>query len=143
MTDNTKHDTNSADESAVETDGGVTASHEPSEYLNTEINIFNPSTPFMRDHLRLVWTLFVVWVVIVFGPVTSTYLAPGVMTSITVLGFPLHYLLTAIGAPFGALVLSAVYAHKRDTLDSKYGIEHGSDTADADAAAMDGGVEQQ
>ncbi|RRJ30521.1 DUF4212 domain-containing protein [Halocatena pleomorpha] len=143
MTDNTKHNTDS-DDTAVETDGGVAASHEPSEYLDTEVNIFNPSTPFMRDHLRLIWGLFVVWAIVVFGPVTATYLAPDLMSSITVLGFPLHYLLTAVAAPFGALVLSGVYAYKRDALDGKYGVDHtAGEAANTEATAVDGGVEQR
>lgn len=145
MTDNNTHDTDSKGESAIEADGGLGtgAGHEPAEYLHTEVNIFRPSTPFMRDHLRLVWGLFAAWALVVFGPVTATYLATDVMTSITVLGFPLHYILTAIGAPFGALALSAVYAHKRDQLDEKYGIDHGTTPSDvnADTAAVDGGAE--
>jgi uncharacterized membrane protein len=65
------------------------------------------------------------------------------MTSVTVLGFPLHYLLTAIGAPTGALLLSFVYARKRDQLDEEYGVDHSTGATSADAegepAATDGG----
>jgi putative solute:sodium symporter small subunit len=138
------------------TDGGTVAagdladstSGEDVDYLEREVNIFSPSTPFMRDHLRVVWTMFAAWAVVVFGPVTATALAPETMTSITVIGFPLHYLATAIGAPAGALVLSLVYARKRDQLDERYGIEHGTDAAGADdddapgePTATDGGVD--
>lgn len=138
------------------TDGGTVAagdlagstSGDDVDYLEREVNIFSPSTPFMRDHLRVVWTMFAAWAVVVFGPVTATALAPETMTSITVIGFPLHYLTTAIGAPAGALVLSLVYARKRDQLDERYGIEHGTDAAGADdedapgePTATDGGVD--
>jgi putative solute:sodium symporter small subunit len=128
------------------TDGGAVAAsgvaapgRDDVDYLDREVNIFSPSTPFMRDHLRIVWAMFAAWTLIVFGPVTATVLAPGTMTSITVLGFPLHYLATAIGSPVGALVLSLVYARKRDQLDERYGIDHG--TGD-DAATSDGGTDE-
>jgi putative solute:sodium symporter small subunit len=131
MTDNDTHD--STDESAAATDGGVaSATQQPTEtdYLNAEVNILNPSTQFMRDHLRIIWTGFIAWAIVVFGPVTATAIAPGVMTTtIPVLGFPLHYFLVAIGAPGGALLLAFWYARKRDALDEKYGIEHGGESA--------------
>jgi putative solute:sodium symporter small subunit len=122
--------------------------HRQTDYLDQEVNILNPSTAFMRDHLRVVWAGFIVWALIVFGPVTATVVAPGVMTSTIVpgLGFPLHYFLVAFGAPTGALVLAAVYARQRDKLDQKYGIDHskpgaGADEeASGDTAAADGGV---
>lgn len=136
------------------TDGGTVATDATSrdrgedvDYLEREVNIFKPSTPFMRDHLRVVWAMFGVWALVVFGPVTATALAPDAMTSVTIIGFPLHYAATAIGAPAGALVLSFVYARKRDQLDDEYGIDHGNDAgteSDDDAAAeptaADGGV---
>lgn len=136
--------TSDGDSQTVDTDGGVAAREERVDYLTAEINLFRPSTPFMRDHLRVVWTMFAAWVVVVFGPVTATWLAPDLMTSVRILGFPLHYFLTAIGAPAGALILSFVYARKRDQLDEKYGIEHTTEQpdADAEAAATDGGVEE-
>jgi len=142
MADNTTRTQES--NAGVETDGGVAASRQTADYLDTEINIFNPSTPFMRDHLRIVWTMFAAWAIFVFGPVTATFLATDFMTSVTVMGFPLHYFLTAIGSPAGALVLSFVYARKRDALDEKYGIDHAAEQpeSDAAAAATDGGTEQ-
>ncbi|WP_224269718.1 DUF4212 domain-containing protein [Haloprofundus salinisoli] len=134
-------------ESPVETDGGALTqaarSHRETNYLDREVNLLRPSTPFMREHLRVVWTGFVVWALIVFGPVTLTYVAPGVMTTqLPVIGFPLHYFLVAIGAPGGALLLSFWYARKRDALDRKYGIDHSVvETDDGDAAvAVDGGT---
>ncbi len=94
----------------------------------------------MRDHLRVIWTGFVAWALIVFGPVILTAVAPEVMTTpIPVLGFPLHYFLVAIGAPGGALLLSVWYARKRDALDRKYGIRHGDDADAEGAVAADGG----
>ncbi|QLC33265.1 DUF4212 domain-containing protein [Halarchaeum sp. CBA1220] len=128
MTDKTNHDT--SDRADAEPDGGAVASgtqaHSETDYLTSEVNLLRPSTPFMRDHLRVIWTGFVAWAVIVFGPVTLTAVAPGAMTStMPVLGFPIHYFLVAVGAPGGALVLAFWYARKRDELDEKYGIDHG------------------
>jgi len=128
-----------ADDAA--TDGGVAATaaqaHNDTDYLGAEVNILNPSTPYMRDHLRIVWSGFVVWVLAVWGPVTLTYLATDVMTSqMPILQFPLHYFLVAFGAPTSALILAFWYSRKRDALDEKYGIEHG------DVAATDGGVDE-
>ena len=120
----------------VAADGGVATGaaqqHQQTDYLNSEVNLLNPSTPYMREHLRVVWTGFLIWAVIVFGPVTATYLSPGIMTSaMPIIGFPLHYFLIAIGAPSGALILSAWYAKRRDELDDKYGIEHDVSGGDA------------
>ncbi|MGM0546825.1 MAG: DUF4212 domain-containing protein [Bacteroidota bacterium] len=93
-------------------------------YLESKVNIFSPSTPFMREHLRVIWWLFTAWTIIVFGPVTVTLFAPETMANITFLGFPLHYFLTAVGGPMGALILSIIYARKRDQMDIKYDITH-------------------
>jgi putative solute:sodium symporter small subunit len=143
-------DTHSSDDDRPEPDGGAVTragrDHRETDYLTQEVNLLRPSTPFMRDHLRVVRTGFVAWVLVVFGPVTATAVAPGPMTTqLPVLGFPLHYFLVAVGAPGGALVLSAWYARKRDALDEKYGIEHGAATGEAGsggsggAAVTDGG----
>jgi len=132
------------------TDGGTTQAaqrHQNTDYLDEEVNLLKPSTPYMRDHLRIVWAGFVAWAIIVFGPVTLTAVAPGVMTAtMPVLGFPWHYFLVGFGAPTGALVLAAIYARQRDKLDEKYGIDHeatgaGSKQAgeSGEAAATDGG----
>ncbi len=148
MPDNNTHD--STDDRTV-TDGGVAGqagqAHRNTDYLNAEVNLLNPSTPFMRDHLRIVWTGFVIWVIAVWGPVTATYLATDVMTSqMPVLGFPLHYFLVAFGAPTSALILSFWYSRKRDALDEKYGIDHETVSSagreSGDAAAADGGVDE-
>jgi len=121
-------------------DGGVAKDGGSVAYLEAEVNIFDPSTPFMRDHLRIIWTGFVAWVLIVFGPVTLTAVVPDLMTTqLPVIGFPLHYLLVAIGAPGGALVLAMWYARARDKLDQKYGITHETVDAESDVAAADGG----
>jgi putative solute:sodium symporter small subunit len=152
MEDNDTHD--DGDESPVQTDGGTVTqaaqAHRNTDYLNKEVNLLKPSTPFMRDHLRVVWTGFILWALIVFGPVTATAIAPDAMsTQIPILGFPLHYFLVALGAPTGALLLSVWYARKRDTLDEKYDIDPGAVESDVDeidsagdAAATDGGAEQ-
>lgn len=124
------------------TDGGTQAGESQSvDYLDAKINLFKPDTPFMRDHLRVIWGLFAVWVVFTFGPVTATAVATDFMTSTQVLGFQLHYFLTALGSPIGALALCGVYAWQRDRLDAKYGIEHETE-AEAEtgqAVAADGG----
>ena len=148
MTDNTSRERDdavtdggrAADDAA--TDGGVASTgaaqtHNNTDYLGAEVNILNPSTPYMRDHLRIVWTGFAIWVLAVWGPVTLTRLAPGPMTqSMPILQFPLHYFLVAFGAPTSALILAFWYSRKRDALDEKYGIEHG------DVAATDGGADE-
>jgi len=126
-------------DASARTDGSGLATaaqrHEQTDYLDAEVNILRPSTPFMRDHLRTVWLGFLGWVVVVFGPVTLTAVAPGPMTTtLPVVGFPLHYLLVAVGAPGGALVLSVWYARRRGALDEKYGIDH---TAPAGEAGVD------
>jgi len=125
------------DTDRLETDGGTNEV----DYLDEKIHMFRPATPFMRDHLRVIWGLFAVWVLFTFGPVTATAIAPEVMTNTHVLGFQLHYFLTALGSPIGALILSAVYAWQRDLLDVKYGVDHETE-AEADsgqAVAADGG----
>ena len=147
MADNNSHDT---DDERTATDGGVAGragqAHRDTDYLNSEVNLLKPSTPFMRDHLRIVWTGFVIWVIAVWGPVTATYLATDLMTSqMPVLGFPLHYFLVAFGAPTSALILSFWYSRKRDALDEKYGIDHGTSQStgpSGEAAAADGGVDE-
>ncbi|WP_293030083.1 DUF4212 domain-containing protein [Natronococcus sp.] len=135
MTENTTQD---ADD-AVETDGGV----KTEAYLDKEINIFKPATPFMRDHLKVIWISFLAWILVVFGPTTATFLAPELMTGTTVLGgFPLHFFLAAIFTPLGALLLSVAYAMQRDRLDTKYGISHETEEeTDSGTVAADGGNE--
>ncbi|ELY96981.1 solute symporter protein [Natrialba chahannaoensis JCM 10990] len=124
-------------------------------YLDKEINIFRPATPFMRDHLRVIWLSFAAWVIVIFGPPTATLFAPDLMSGTTVLGFPLHFALGALITPLGALLLSVGYALQRDRLDTKYGISHDVESAapdergtededtetDSDTVAADGGAE--
>ena len=143
-------DTHNREGVRVGPDGGTVAEttrdSEQTAYLEREVNLLKPSTPFMRDHLRIIWTGFLAWAVVVFGPVTLTALAPDVMTTeMPVLGFPLHYFLVAIGAPGGSLLLALWYTRKRDHLDEEYGIEHGQPgepTGGEDVAAADGGVDR-
>ncbi|MFA1609629.1 DUF4212 domain-containing protein [Halobellus rubicundus] len=128
-------------------DGGVADGDV--DYLEAEINLLKPSTPFMRDHLKQVWAGFLAWVVLTWGPVTATYLAPGLMTQpIPIIDFPAHYFSVAFLAPTSSLVLAFIYSRRRDRLDEKYGIDHstaevdaGGD-ADAETAAADGGEVQ-
>lgn len=129
------------------TDGGVASDaarrEQDVDYLETEINLLNPGTPYMRDHLRIILTGFVVWAFTTFGPITATKIAPGTMTTqMPVLGFPFHYFAIAIGGPSAALILSAWYARKRDQLDAKYGIDHSRPAdipASGEPVATDGG----
>ena len=138
---------NTTQQPTVERDGGTVTqarqSHQDTDYLNQEVNLLRPSTPFMRAHLRVIWIGFIAWVFIVFGPVTLTAIAPGMMTTqLPLIGFPLHYFLVAIGAPGGALALAFWYARKRDQLDREYGIEHGTteESSNGEAVAADGGT---
>ncbi len=139
------------DSHEVVTDGGMSdyEREQQVDYMDVEINLLKPATPFMRDHLRVIWLGFAIWAVTTFGPITLTRLAPEAMTSqMPVLGFPLHYFLIAIGGPSAALILSVWYARKRDQIDAKYGIEQPSaapeptDTVPDDAATTDGGVQE-
>jgi len=135
------------EESTIQPDGGTEPAHEEINYLDREVNLLRPSTPFMRDHLKIIWSSFVLWALVVFGPVTLTALAPEMMTvQMPVLGFPLHYFLVSLGAPTGALILAIVYTRYRDGLDQKYGIDPDSVESTApetgEATAADGGVEQ-
>ena len=124
-------------ESEALTDGGSAAAiHENTDYLEQEINLFKPSTPFMRDNLRVIFLLFGTWVLFVFGPVTASVFAEDFMTNTTVLGgYPLNFFLTAIVSPLAALVLAAVYAWYRDRLDTKYGIAQKTDADESSAEA--------
>lgn len=109
------------------------------DYLDQEINILRPSTPFMRDKVRMIWILFVIWAAFVFGPVTISMFAEEFMIQTQLLGgYPLLYLLTATATPAAALVLSAVYAWYRDTLDEKYDIRREVES-ETEAVAADGG----
>lgn len=105
--------------------GGNSGSGSPREeqfdYLDREVNILKPATPFMRANLRMIFSLFAVWLVFVFGPVTASYFVPELVTEIQILGgYPLHFFLTAMVAPAAALVLAAIYAWYRDRLDTVY-----------------------
>ena len=146
MTDNDTTEPNAGSNDDVRTDGGVAAQERSVNYLETEVNILSPSTPFMRDHLRVVWAGFIAWVVIVWGPFLATVAAPDTMTStLPVLGFPAHYFFIAFAAPTGSLILAAAYARKRDQLDEKYGIDPSeTETAQSSeaAAATDGGIDE-
>jgi putative solute:sodium symporter small subunit len=117
------------------------------DYLESEVSLFSPSTPFMRDHLRIMRRGFVLWVVVVFAPPVLTFLVPDAMsTTMPVIGFPLHYFLMAFGGPTGVLLLSFWYTRRRDALDERYGIgEHSTGSEGAPeasgGAAADGGGE--
>ena len=123
------------------------AQHEQIDYLDREVNLLKPSTPFMRDHLKVIWAGFIAWALLTFGPPVATYLAPGLMTTqLPGIGFPAHYFAVAVISPTSSLVLAFLYSRKRDQLDHRYGIDHGTAASDAgdahggDAAAADGGV---
>ncbi|WIV67919.1 DUF4212 domain-containing protein [Natrialbaceae archaeon AArc-T1-2] len=113
----------------TETDGGTATVREGGQtvnYLEKEINLFKPATPFMRDNLKMIFGLFAIWLVAVFGPAVASYMAPEFMFETRVLGgYPLNFFLTAIVSPSAALVLSGIYAWYRDKLDEKYDISHG------------------
>lgn len=138
-------------DSTIRTDGGMTdvEREAQTEYLEVEINLLSPATPFMKDHLRVIWIGFGIWVMTTFGPITATRIAPDLMTTqMPIIGFPFHYFAIAIGAPGAALLLSVWYAKKRDAIDEKYGIEQVDNEArtaadDTEAAATaDGGADE-
>jgi len=152
MQDTDSHETSSTSSVDGETDGGLTdvEREQQIDYLDVEINLLNPATPFMRDHLRIIWIGFGLWTLTTFGPITLTRLAPELMTTtMPAIGFPLHYFLIAIGGPAAALILSVWYARKRDQIDEKYGVtqmrteemETATETT-GDVAATDGGVDE-
>ncbi len=151
MKDTTEHERSAESADSIETDGGLSdiERERQIDYLDVEINLLKPASPFMRDHLRIIWTGFIIWTLTTFGPITATRIAPDLMTTpMPVIGFPLHYFLIAIGAPSAALLLSVWYARKRDQIDEKYGIEQmraeemerRTETGTEDATAADGGV---
>ncbi|PSP88133.1 DUF4212 domain-containing protein [Halobacteriales archaeon QS_4_69_34] len=124
------------DDTEATTDGGHATGRSPgadasaasTDYLAAKVNLLSPATPYMRDHVRIIGTGFVIWFVAVFGPPTLTAIAPGVMTApMPVIGFPLHYFLMAIGAPTTGLLLAYWYVRKRDQLDEKYGTRPGTE----------------
>ena len=146
-----QHTGDHPEDASLRADGGTSDVQREQEidYLEVEINLLDPATPFMKDHLRVIWIGFAIWVVTTFGPITATRIAPDLMTTaMPIIGFPFHYFAIAIGAPGAALLLSVWYAKKRDAIDEKYGIEQVDNealAADADAesaAAADGGVEE-
>jgi len=154
MSDNDEHDSSQNEGTAerspsARTDGGMTdiERERQTDYLEIEINLLKPATPFMKDHLRVIWIGFGIWVVTTFGPITATRIAPDLMTTaMPVIGFPFHYFAIAIGAPSAALLLSVWYAKKRDAIDEKYNIEqvdnealNEENLAGEGAAAADGG----
>ncbi|WP_435114884.1 DUF4212 domain-containing protein [Halolamina sp. C58] len=147
MTQNPSHEPDDTAEDLA-TDGGVPEEEADVDYLDTEINILKPKTPFMRDHLKQVWAGFIAWTILTWGPVTATFLAPGLMTQeIPIIQFPAHYFAVAFVAPTSSLVLAYIYTRRRDRLDEKYGIDHSTpaeseeDTSPPEegAAVSDGG----
>jgi putative solute:sodium symporter small subunit len=135
-----------ATETETQTDQSAAEREAEVDYLNQEVNVFKPSTPFMRDNLKVMWGTFIVWLLLVFGPVTVAAIAPGAADAARIAGTPALFMMTAIGTPLGALLLAALYAYQRDRLDEKYGIEHSDSepeaTSEETAAAADGGEDE-
>ncbi|ELZ59094.1 MULTISPECIES: DUF4212 domain-containing protein [unclassified Haloferax] len=126
------------------TDRSTAPRHDEIDYLSREVNLLKPSTPFMRDHLKVIWTGFIAWALLTFGPPVLTYVAPATMTArLPVIGFPMHYFLVAVLSPTSSLVLAFVYSRKRDQLDERYGIDHTASQmrskSESEAAVADGG----
>ncbi|TQR22573.1 DUF4212 domain-containing protein [Haloferax sp. wsp5] len=132
------------EESTIQPDGGTAAAHDDIDYLDREVNLLRPSTPFMRDHLKVIWTGFRAWALLTFGPPVLTYFAPATMTAqLPVIGFPLHYFLVAVLSPTSSLVLAFIYSRKRDQLDERYGIDSVASTAPETGGRVHcGGLEQ-
>jgi putative solute:sodium symporter small subunit len=147
MDDSQPHDTTGGTETEPTAEGNSTVMADGGEevdYLDTRINLLRPGTGFMRDHLKLIWGSFIAWIITTWGPVTATWLATDTMTSTSIIGFPAHYFLVAFFAPTSSLVLAAIYAHRRDKLDEKHGIDTSSTSetpsGSEEATAADGGV---
>lgn len=134
-----------ATETETQTDRTAAEREAEVDYLNQEISIINPSTPFMRDNLKVIWGTFIVWIFLVFGPVTVAAIAPEAADAARIAGTPALFMMTAIGTPLGALLLAAGYAYQRDRLDEKYGIRHeqGQPTDEESATAADGGEQSE
>ncbi|MCO8265084.1 MULTISPECIES: DUF4212 domain-containing protein [unclassified Haloferax] len=132
------------DSHAANTDRSTAPEHDEVDYLSREVNLLKPSTPFMRDHLKIIWAGFIAWALLTFGPPVLTYFAPATMTAeLPVIGFPAHYFLVAVLSPTSSLVLAFVYSRKRDQLDRRYGIDHAASKSrsksESEAAVTDGG----
>lgn len=106
----------------------VEKSKEKVDYLDAEVNLFKPATPFMKDMLFIIWTTFAVWLFFVFGMPTIIWLTGdamgiGPLTQFTFMGFPFHYWVTAQGSPTVALILCLVFCIRLDKLNQKYGVD--------------------
>lgn len=75
-----------------------------------------------RANLRLIATLAVTWLVVAFG---SAYFAP-VLSTVTVLGWPLGFYMCAQGSLLVFILLVAIYARKMAKIDRQYGMDEDS-----------------
>ncbi|MCK8823789.1 DUF4212 domain-containing protein [Fuchsiella alkaliacetigena] len=107
------------------------------DYLSKEVNLISPGTDFMRESLFIIWTTFIIWVVVVFGgPIllwltAETATGAGPLWRARFLGFPFAWWMTAQGSPLTALVLSGVFAYRMDSFHSEYGILDEDDDEEA------------
>ncbi len=98
-------------------------------YLEAEVNLLKPYTPYMRDNLRIIWTIIIIWVFTTFGFPIIVWLTAwdplgeGPLTAANYMGWPVHWFLTALIAPTSALVLCIIFCIRLDQLNRKYGRE--------------------
>lgn len=95
------------------------------EYLEKEVNLLNPQTPFLKDFLKLSVPLLIIFVVTVIAAPAIIFLAAenpdgtGPLTEATILWFPAHWFIAAF-TPVIPFILCIVFAIKQDKLWDKY-----------------------
>ena len=100
---------------------------EEKEYLESEVNLLSPQTPFMRDFLKLSMPLVIIFVVTILGGPALVFLAAenpdgtGPLTEATILWFPAHWFIMAWVVPVIPFILAIVFAIQQDKLWQKYG----------------------
>jgi len=115
------------------------------------INIFKPDSGFMRDEVRAIWTILIIWALESYGFVlllwaigtkgSTTSFAdeaawadrvnldpsalPGAsgLTSAKFLGFPFHWFWTAIGMIVVFILLVIIFNVWFESIEKKHGIE--------------------
>ncbi len=96
-------------------------------YFEHEVNLLHPKTPYMREFLRNITPLMIIYLVLlVFGPgiIFLTATNPdgtGPLTEATFLWFPAHWFIAAWFVPVGCFILAIIFAVMQDRLSAKYG----------------------
>ncbi|MGG0716172.1 DUF4212 domain-containing protein [Robertmurraya massiliosenegalensis] len=74
---------------------------------------------YFREKNRNIIIYFIVWFIVSYGVVL--FAEP--LSSVTIIGFPLHYYMGAQGAVLTFIILLFVNAKLGDKIDQKYGID--------------------